>query len=111
MSQEVFLCQFLLTAPREKKHCNKYSVTSSLHVIRVIVFLASHLESRCCVTNIELLPRHMSRVSPGRGNKTLRFPVTKLSMSDKRVEIVLDTVENEENNIENVMSDEHFKRR
>ena len=53
MSQEVFLCQFLLTAPREKKHCNKYSVTSSLHVIRVIVLLASHLESRRCFTNIQ----------------------------------------------------------
>ena len=53
----------------------------------------------------------MSRVSPGRGNKTLRFPVTKLSMSDKRVKIVLDTVETEEDNIENVMSDEHFESR
>ena len=51
----------------------------------------------------------MSRVSLGRGNKTFRFPVTKLSMPDKRVEIVLDTVENEEDNIENVMSDEHFE--
>ena len=55
MSQEVFLCQFLLTAHREKKHCNKYSVTSSLHVIWVIVLLASHLESRC-VTNIQSPP-------------------------------------------------------
>ena len=54
--------------------------------------------------------RHMSRVSPGRGNKTLRFPVTKLSMSDKRVKIVLDTVETEEDNIEKVLSDEHFKK-
>ena len=52
----------------------------------------------------------MSRVSPGRGNKTLRFPVTKLSMSDKRVKIVLDTVETEEDNIEKVLSDEHFKK-